>query len=102
MPVFAINMTHPPESCPSFNEKVNKRFTKQFKNKDKIASNEKLTVLSACFSPLEHMIFYVVEAPSHQAVVNFLKNVGYASYNKVEIRQVRYGKTIEKLIKQNE
>jgi hypothetical protein len=45
---------------------------------------------------LEHLVFYIVEAPSQEAVENYFKDIGFAFWNTIEIRQVR---PVEEIIK---
>jgi len=45
--------------------------------------------LSAWTSTLGHLIFYIVEAPSQPAVEDYFREIGFAFWNNVEIRQVR-------------
>jgi len=89
MPVFSVNMRHIPESCPMFNEEVRKKFKKVVVKREEAAKKHDVKVLSAYTSILDHLIFYVVEAPSQLAVENYFMEIGFAFWNNVEIRQVR-------------
>jgi len=40
-------------------------------------------------STLNHLIFYIGEAPSQAAVEDYFKEIGFAFWNNVEIRQVK-------------
>jgi hypothetical protein len=46
-------------------------------------------VLSSWASVLEHVIFYIVETSSQEAVEDYFKDIGFAFWNNIEIRQVR-------------
>jgi len=48
----------------------------------------RVKVLSAWTSVLEYLIFYVVGAPSEQAVEDHFKETGFAFWNGIAIRQV--------------
>ena len=89
MPTFAVNMRHPPESCPMFDAEIRKRFKEAIARREDVAAKHEIKVLSACTSILEHLILFVVEAPSQPAVEDYFIEVGLASWNKIEIRQVR-------------
>ncbi len=89
MPIFAVNMKHTPESCPMFNNDVRKRFKEVVGKREEVARKHEVKVLSAYTSILDHLIFYVVEAPSQQAVENYFVEIGFAFWNSVEIRQAR-------------
>ena len=53
-------------------------------------------MLSAWTSILEHLVFYIVEASSQEAVEDYFKDIGFAFWNTIEIRQV---KPVEEIIK---
>jgi hypothetical protein len=53
-------------------------------------------LLSAWTSILEHLVFYIVEASSQEAVEDYFKDIGFAFWNTIEIRQV---KPVEEIIK---
>jgi len=89
LPIFVVNMKHTPESCPMFNNDVRKRFKEVVGKREEVARKHEVKVLSAYTSILDHLIFYVVEAPSQQAVENYFVGIGFAFWNSVEIRQAR-------------
>jgi len=89
LPVFAVNMKHTPESCPMFNETVKKKFKEHVSQRMEIAKKHEIKVLSAYTSILDHLIFYVIEAPTQQAVENYFTEIGFAFWNNIEIRQAR-------------
>lgn len=45
--------------------------------------------MSAYTSILDHLTWYIVEAPSQQAVENYFIEIGFAFWNDVEIRQAK-------------
>jgi uncharacterized protein with GYD domain len=99
VPTFAVNMKHTAESCPLFNDQVKKRFKETLGKKEEAwdrAKKHGVQVLSAWTSVLDHLVFYIVEAPSQEAVEDYLKDVGFAFWNSIEIRQV---KPVEDIIK---
>jgi hypothetical protein len=55
-----------------------------------------VNVLSSWTSILEHLVFYIVEASSQDAVEDYFKDIGFAFWNSIEIRQV---KPVEGIIK---
>lgn len=89
MPTFAVNMKHHPESCPMFNAELRKRFKEAIAKREDVAAKHKIKVLSGCTSILEHLILFVVEAPSQPAVEDYFIEVGLAPWNNIEIKQVR-------------
>jgi len=89
LPIFVVNMKHTPESCPMFNNDVRKRFKEVVGKREEVARKHEVKVLSAYTSTLDHLIFYVVEAPSQQAVEDYFVEIGFAFWNSVEIRQAR-------------
>ena len=99
MPTFSVNMKHTAESCPLFNVEVKKRFKEMLGKREEAwdrAKKHGVQVLSAWTSVLEHVIFYIVEASSQEAVENYFKDIGFAFWNTIEIRQVR---SVEDIIK---
>ena len=90
MPTFEVNMKHTPESCPLFNEQVRNKFKQVVGKRKSVAEKHQVKILSACTSVLEHLIFYVVDAPSQRSIENYFKEIGFASWNNVEIRQVQW------------
>jgi hypothetical protein len=89
LPIFAVTMKHTPESCAMFNDSVRKKFKECVAKRAEVAKKHEIKVLSAYTSILEHLVFYVVEAPSQLAVENYFTDIGFAFWNNVEIRQTR-------------
>jgi hypothetical protein len=92
VPTFAVNMKHTAESCPLFNAEVKKRFKETLGKREEAwdrAKKHGVQVLSAWTSVLDHLVFYIVEASSQEAVEAYFKDIGFAFWNKIEIRQVR-------------
>jgi hypothetical protein len=72
-----------------FNAEVKKRFKEVVSKREEVAKKHGVKVLSAWTSVLEHLVFYIIEAPSQTAVEDYFKEIGFAFWNNVEIRQVR-------------
>ena len=89
MPIFSVNMKHTVESCAMFNPDVRKKFKEVVGKREEAAKKHGVKVLSAWTSVLDHLIFYIVEASSQQAVEEYFKEIGFAFWNTVEIRQVK-------------
>ena len=68
MPTFSVNMKHTVESCTMFNETVKEKFKALVGKRQEVAKKHDIKILSAYTLTLEHLIFYVVEAPNQQAV----------------------------------
>jgi len=101
MPTFAVNMKHTAESCPLFNTEVKKRLKEMLGKREEVwdrAKKHDIHVLSAWTSVMDHLVFYVVEAPSQEAVEEYFKDIGFAFWNSIEIRQVRPAEDIIKVI----
>jgi len=96
MPIFSVNMKHAPESCPMFNEDVRKKFKELVGKREEVAKKHGIKVVSAYTSTIDHLTFYIVEAPSQQAVESYFTEIGFAFWNTVEIRQV---KLVEDVVK---
>jgi len=90
MPIFAVNMRHYPESCPMFNNDVHEKFKKTVIKREDIAKKHKIKILSAVASVMDHRIFYVIESDSQMEVEEYLKEIGYAFWNNIEIKQVSF------------
>ncbi len=89
MPTFSVNMKHTVESCPLFNAELKAKFKGVIGKREEVAKKHGVKVLSAWSPVLEHLIFYIVEAPSQTAVEDYFKEIGFAFWNNVEIRQVK-------------
>ena len=89
MPVFSVTMKHTPESCPMFNEDVLKKFKELVGKREQVAKKHEIKVLSAYTSTIDHLVLYIVEAPSQQAVESYFTEIGFAFWNNIDIRQVR-------------
>jgi len=72
-----------------FNPDIKKKFKEVVGKREETAKKHRIKVLSAWTSTLEHLIFYIVEAPSQTAVEDYFKEIGFAFWNTVEIRQVK-------------
>jgi hypothetical protein len=99
VPTFAVNMKHTTESCPLFNAEVKKKFKETLGKREEAwdrAKKHGVQVLSAWTSVLDHLVFYIVEASSQEAVEDYFKDIGFAFWNNIEIRQVR---PVEDIIK---
>ena len=88
IPTYSVNMVHSVESCPLFNTQVGRRFKAFFGRREEAAAKHGIKILSAWASVLEHLIFYIVEAPSEQAAEDYFKETGFAFWNSIAIRQV--------------
>jgi hypothetical protein len=98
MPTFVVNMQHFPESCPMYNKEIKEKFKENISKREELAKKHEVKVVSACTSMLEHSIYYVVEAPSQLAVENYFMEAGLASWNRIEIKQVRYIEDVLKML----
>jgi len=94
-------MKHTAESCPLFNAEVKKRLKKMLGKREEAwdrAKKHGVHVSSAWVSVLEHLVFYIVEASSQEAVEEYFKDIGFAFWNSIEIRQVRPAEDIIKAV----
>ncbi|HLN46074.1 MAG TPA: DUF3303 family protein [Candidatus Sulfotelmatobacter sp.] len=101
VPTFAVNMKHSVESCPLFNIEVKKRLKEMLGKREDVwdrAKKHGVHVLSAWMSVLDHLVFYIVEASSQEAVEDYFKDIGFAFWNSIEIRQVIPAEDIIKTI----
>jgi len=89
VPTFSVNMKHTVESCPMFNPDMKKRFKEVIGKREEAAKKHGIKVLSAWTSTLDHLIFYIVEAPSQKAVEDYFIEIGFVFWNNVEIRLVK-------------
>ena len=75
MPIFTVHMTHSVESCPVYNEDTKKKLKELSSKRKEAALEHQINILTAVFSQLEHLIIYVMEAPSHKAVERYLRDL---------------------------
>jgi len=88
MKMFMAHMTHSSEACYIFNDKRREELSGLMSSRDEVAKKHEIKIISAVYPPLEHEIFYVIEAPTYKAVARYLREIGFASYNKIKIRYV--------------
>lgn len=88
MALFMAHMSHSSEACYLFNDKRREELRGFASNREEVAKKHEIKIIAAVYPPLEHEIFYVVDAPSHKAFERYLKEVGFASYNKIRITHV--------------
>lgn len=96
MSIYVIRLTHSVESCPLYNENVKKKLKELSSNKEDLKVKYKIKIFSEVVNKLEHLITIVLEAPNYKAVESYLNDVGYAFYNKIEVREVEH---VDKVIK---
>jgi len=96
LPIFAVFMKHTPESCPMFNTDVRNKFKEAVRAREGAAKKHEIKIISAYTTLLDHSVYYIVEAPSQQAVENYFVEIGFAFWNDVGIRQA---KLVEDVIK---
>ncbi len=93
-----VHMMHSAESCPLFNDETKKNLKELSSKREEIAQKHEIKILTAVVSPLEHLILYVVDAPSQKAVERYLGEVGFAFFNNIEIRQVEFMEDVLKTL----
>ena len=96
MPIFAIQLTHSVESCPLYNVDNRRKLKQLSSKKEEVKVKYEIKILTEVVNRLEHLITIVLEAPDHDAVERYLNDVGYAFYNKIEVREVEF---VDKVIK---
>jgi hypothetical protein len=77
-------MKHTPQFCPMFNNDVKNKFKEIIGKRDEVAKKLGVKVLSAYSPTVEHRIFFIVDAPSQQAVESYFWETGYLFWNAVE------------------
>lgn len=77
-------MKHTPQFCPMFNNEVRSKFKEIIEKRDEVAKKLGVKVLSAYSPTVEHRIFFIVNAPSQQAVESYFLETGYLFWNAVE------------------
>jgi len=84
LPVFAVHLKHTPQFCPMFNSDVKGKFKEAIGKRDAVAKRLGVKVLSAYSATVEHRLFFIVEAPSQEAVESYFLEAGYRFWNAVE------------------
>jgi len=80
-----------------FNSTVRERTKKIVMNGGDIAKKHKIKIVSGVVSILDHRIYFVIESESQSNVEEYLKEIDYASWNIIKIKQVR---PVEEVLKQ--
>ncbi len=89
MAMFMAHMTHPVEVCYLVNEETKKKLKEHSSKREELAKKHEIKIISAVYPPLEHEIFYIIDAPSFRNVELYLREMGFALYNKIKIRHVQ-------------
>jgi hypothetical protein len=98
MELFILDMKHLPEMCPMFNLEVKHKFLERSSKLEEIAAKLDIKVVLNMGVAIEHNIIMVLEAPSVQAVENFIIEMQLSSFNIVTLRHAQYSEAImEKL-----
>ena len=79
-----------------FNTDVRNKFKEAVRAREGAAKKHEIKIISAYTTLLDHSVYYIVEAPSQQAVENYFVEIGFAFWNDVGIRQA---KLVEDVIK---
>jgi hypothetical protein len=81
-----------------YNNEIKDKFKEKVSKREELAKKRDVKVISACTSVLDHLVYYVVEAPSQLALENYFMETGMASWNSIEIKQVRYLNDVLKML----
>jgi len=82
--------------CPMYNDKVRKKFKEQYSKMKEVAARLEVKILINLSVALDHTILVVVEAPSIQAVENFVMEIGAVSFNTLTVRHAQYSEDFMK------
>ena len=88
MPVFVVCMRHTPQSSPTSN-KVKKKFWTIAEKRKEGAGAQEVRILSAYTSAPNHLVWFILEAPSKQEVERYFTEIGFTFWNSMEIKQVK-------------
>lgn len=91
MAFYALTMTHPALVHPVLKEAFQKINDEAVRKKEEASRKCGVKVLVSSAAIPEHILFYVVEAPSPAAVQDYLKEAGIGYVKNLQIRQVRLG-----------
>jgi hypothetical protein len=89
MSIYAVNMVHFPETCPTFNNDVKEKLKKTVVKREDIAKKHRIRILSAVVSTGDHRLYFVIQSDSQTNLEDYLNEVGYAFWNSIEIKQVQ-------------
>ncbi|MBM4241196.1 MAG: hypothetical protein FJ150_05995 [Euryarchaeota archaeon] len=79
-----------------YNDKVRKKFKEQYSKMKEVAARLEVKILINLSVALDHTILVVVEAPSIQAVENFVMEIGAVSFNTLTVRHAQYSEDFMK------
>lgn len=86
MPIFILDLEHSPEMCPMYNENVKKKFVEQYSKMKEISAKLEIKILINLSVVLDHTSLVVVDAPSIQAVENWIMEMGLLGSQTIHIR----------------
>jgi hypothetical protein len=97
MPEYAVLQSHPPDNCPMTNKAVREFVMKQFPKNPAIAKRLGVKVKMEIHLDPDHQAFILFEAPSAEAVRDYLAEAGYGHFSRLSFHMVT---PIEELLKQ--
>ncbi|WJI10482.1 hypothetical protein FGU46_10465 [Methanobacterium sp. CWC-01] len=96
MELFILDMKHLPDMCPMFNPEVKHTFFERSSHMEEVAAKLDVKIVLNMGVAIEHNIIMVLEAPSVQAVENFIMEMQFSSFNVVNLRHAQYSEDIMK------
>ncbi len=82
---YVALMRHSPESCPASNAKVRERVEQAMGGMEAAGKKHQVKLKSSHVKLAGHLVVLIFEAPSIEAVQNFLIEGGMVQWNDVEI-----------------
>jgi len=99
MPQYAVIQSHPPDNCPVTNRAVREFVMKQFPKNAAIAKKLGVKVQLEIHLDPDHKAFLLFEAPTAEAVRDYLMQGGYVHFSNLDFYLVT---PIDDLLKQVE
>jgi hypothetical protein len=82
---YVIVGSHPPEICPTSNSKIREMMLKGASEVPNLAKRLNVSILAGPLVNWEHETFIAVDAPSVEAVDEFISQSGLHQWNKVRV-----------------
>ena len=86
---FSVKLTHIAGTCPIYDSKMMNQFQKLSESKEEVTKKYKVEVLSKWSPTRVHETFWIIRAPSEEAVKKYFEKIGLTLWNKLEIHKVK-------------
>jgi len=86
---FSVKLTHVAGTCPIYDSKMMKQFQKMSESIEEASKKHEIEVISKWSPTRVHETYWIIKAPSEEAVKKYFEKIGLTLWNKLEIHHVK-------------